>query len=77
MKLNWPPAAKSSLIIARGDIGGTGARATESSVKQWSAGFLEEPREYVEAPAQYLAAPNAPGGTSTLRLNWAATARSA
>lgn len=49
-------------------IEGIGVGATESAVKQWFAGFREEPHKYVEAPAKYLTSPNAPGGTSALRF---------
>ncbi len=47
---------------------GIGTGATEKQVKQWFAGFREEPHKYESAPAKYLTAPNASNGSSALRF---------
>ncbi len=47
---------------------GIGTGATEAEVRAAFPGFRESPHKYVEAPAKYLTAPNAPGGDSALRF---------
>jgi hypothetical protein len=47
---------------------GVGVGSTERDVKNWFAGFREEPHKYEAAPAKYLTAPNAPTGNSALRF---------
>lgn len=47
---------------------GIGTGASEAEVRAAYAGFREEPHKYVESPAKYLTAPNAPGGDPALRF---------
>lgn len=47
---------------------GIGVGATEADVNKWFAGFRAEPHKYEAAPAKYLTAPNAAGGSSALRF---------
>lgn len=47
---------------------GIGVGATEREVRAAFPGFREEPHKYVEAPAKYLTAPNAPDGDAALRF---------
>ena len=49
-------------------IEGIGVGATEAQVRAAFPGFREQPHKYVEAPAKYLTAPNAPGGDPALRF---------
>lgn len=49
-------------------VEGIGAGAAETEVRQWFAGFREEPHKYESAPAKYLTAPNASTGGSALRF---------
>lgn len=49
---------------------GIGVGAREKDVRQWFAGFREEPHNYEEAPAKYLTAPNAANGSSALRFEF-------
>lgn len=56
-------------------VEGIGVGATEAQVRQWFAGFREEPHKYVEAPAKYLTAPNAASGDPALRFEIGADGR--
>lgn len=47
---------------------GIGVGATEQDVQKWFGGFRAEPHKYEDAPAKYLTAPNAAGGSSALRF---------
>jgi len=47
---------------------GIGTGATEAQVRAAFPGFREAPHEYVDAPAKYLTAPNAPSGDPALRF---------
>ncbi|BBD97248.1 hypothetical protein SAMIE_1007490 [Sphingobium amiense] len=47
---------------------GIGVGASEAEARKWFAGFRSEPHKYEAAPAKYLTAPNAPNGSSALRL---------
>jgi hypothetical protein len=47
---------------------GIGIGATEAQVRAAFPGFREEPHKYVEKPAKYLTAPNAPNGEPALRF---------
>ena len=49
-------------------IEGIGVGATEKQVMADFAGFRSTPHKYVEAPAKYLTAPNAPSGDPALRF---------
>lgn len=49
-------------------VEGIGVGATEADVKKGFAGFVEEPHKYVDAPAKYLTAPNAPSGDPAVRF---------
>lgn len=55
---------RSSVKLAEG----FGIGATERAVREFFAGFREEPHKYEEAPAKYLTAPNAANGSSALRF---------
>lgn len=55
---------RSTLKLAEG----IGVGASEAEVRQWFAGFREEPHKYVAAPAKYLTAPNAASGDPALRF---------
>jgi len=48
-------------------VEGIGVGATEKEAKSWFP-FPETPHKYEPAPAKYLTAPNARGGSSALRL---------
>jgi len=47
---------------------GIGVGASEADVRKWFAGFRAEPHKYADAPAKYLTAPNAAGGSAALRF---------
>lgn len=49
-------------------IEGIGVGATEVEVRAAFPGFRESPHKYVDPPAKYLTAPNAPGGDPALRF---------
>jgi hypothetical protein len=49
-------------------IEGIGTGASEADVRAAFPGFREEPHAYVDKPAKYLTAPNAPTGDSALRF---------
>lgn len=49
-------------------IEGIGVGATEAEVTGAFPGFRSEPHAYVDAPAKYLTAPNAPSGDPALRF---------
>jgi hypothetical protein len=47
---------------------GLGVGASEVDVREYFAGFRDEPHKYEDAPAKYLTAPNAASGDPALRL---------
>lgn len=49
-------------------VEGIGVGASEAEVRAAFPGFRESPHKYVDAPAKYLTAPNAPGGDPALRF---------
>lgn len=49
-------------------VEGIGVGASEEQVMAAFAGFTSTPHKYVEPPAKYLTAPNAPGGDPALRF---------
>ena len=55
---------RSDVMLAEG----VGVGTSEADARKWFAGFRDEPHKYEEAPAKYLAAPNAANGSSALRL---------
>lgn len=60
------------ITVGRGSdvtlVGGIGVGSTEADVRAAFPGFREAPHEYVEPPAKYLTAPNAPSGDPALRF---------
>ena len=49
-------------------VEGIGVGASEAQVSAAFAGFRATPHKYVDAPAKYLTAPNAPSGEPVLRF---------
>jgi hypothetical protein len=49
-------------------VEGVGVGASMAELRAAFAGFRAEPHKYLEAPATYLTAPNAPSGDSALRF---------
>ena len=54
---------------------GIGVGAAAAEVRAALPGFREAPHEYVDPPAKYLTAPNAPGGDPALRFEIGADGR--
>ena len=56
-------------------IEGIGVGSAEAAVRGAFPGFRQAPHEYVEPPAKYLTAPNAPSGDPALRFEIGADAK--